>query len=574
MKILIYGKGWIGNQFAKICNDYVFGEYKDNYEEEIERVNPTHVISCIGRTHGENFTTIDYLEQPGKLNENIRDNLYSPLILSEICRRKNIHFTYLGTGCIFKYEDGISEFSEDDKPNFFGSSYSIVKGYTDQLMGDHVLNLRIRMPITELRHPRNFITKITTYEKICSVPNSMTVLPILLPYVLKLMNMKHTGTLNLTNPGVISHNEILEMYKDLVDPTFTWKNFTEEEQRQILLSDRSNNKLCTKKLEKIFPEIPHIHEAVRWCLERYTVGKNVLVTGGNGFIGSHFINNYSDYNTLVNLDAMYYCSRKDAVVPGKINYTFVKNDLSSCDFLINLLRKHSITHVVHFAAQSHVQNSFQESLQYTKDNIVGTHNLLEACRIYGSIKNFLHISTDEVYGDTLHTVMKDEQSIMCPTNPYSATKAAAELIVQAYRHSFKMPIMIARMNNVYGPNQHEEKVIPRFTSQLRNNKKITIHGDGSSTRDFMHVTDTVNALKIILEKGDQGEIYNVGCDPGNDITILDLAKKLIKSIKNTENFDDYLEFVPDRPYNDKRYYISNEKLKNLGWTQTIKFHHL
>jgi dTDP-glucose 4,6-dehydratase/UDP-glucose 4,6-dehydratase len=132
-----------------------------------------------------------------------------------------------------------------------------------------------------------------------------------------------------------------------------------------------------------------------------------------------------------------------------------------------------------------------------------------------------------------------------------------------------MPIVIARMNNVYGPHQHKEKVIPRFIDQLKNGKKLTIQGDGSATRDFMYVDDTVKALRVILDEGVNGDIYNVGCDHGNDITILDLAKTLIKIIKNTDNFDDYLEFVEDRPYNDKRYYISNDKLKELGWTQTV-----
>jgi len=577
MKVLIYGgRGWIGQQFIKVLKDknvdFEVGKNKTDYITEIKDVTPTHVVSFIGRTHGEGFSTIDYLEQPGKLKENINDNLFSPIMIAEACRGMGVHVTYMGTGCIFT-GDETTAFTEDSHPNFYGSSYSTVKGFTDRLMRnyDNVLNLRIRMPITDQKHPRNFITKITTYEKICSIPNSMSVLPLLLPYVVEMMDKNTTGTLNFTNPGVISHNEILEMYKEFVDSKFEWKNFSQEEQRQILLSERSNNHLDTTRLETLFPAVPSIHEAVKWCLERYNIGKNVLVTGGCGFIGSHFINSFDEYDTLVNIDALYYCSREDAVDPNKPNYTFVKNDLSSCDFLIKLLKKYSITHVVHFAAQSHVQNSFQESLQYTRDNVVGTHNLLEACRNYGSLKTFLHISTDEVYGDKSVDTMKTEQSIMCPTNPYSATKAGAELIVQSYIHSFNMPIMIARMNNVYGPHQHKEKVIPRFIDQLLNGEKITIHGDGSSTRDFMYVSDTVSALKIILERGEHGEIYNVGCDPDNDITILELAKKLIKITKNTEDFDDYLEFVPDRPYNDKRYYISNEKLKSLGWTQCVKF---
>lgn len=291
MKVLIYGaNGWIGSQFVKIMKndniDYVAGNVRvDNEKEllcEIEKEKPTHIVSFIGRTHGtvgdKKFTTIDYLEQEGKLVDNVRDNLYSPLMLAMICKEKKIHYTYLGTGCIFKFDDthpfGKEEngFTEQSHPNFFGSSYSIVKGYTDRLMhmfDDHVLNLRIRMPITGEKNPRNFITKITTYDKICSIPNSMTVLDELLPYALELMKLKHTGTLNFTNPGLISHNDILEMYKEIVAPDFTWTNFTPEEQRSILASDRSNNFLSTTNLQSLFPHVKSIKDSVKDCLIRY-----------------------------------------------------------------------------------------------------------------------------------------------------------------------------------------------------------------------------------------------------------------------------------------------------------------
>jgi 3,5-epimerase/4-reductase len=248
MLILVYGhKGWIGSQFIEILEKlgkkYVRGNARaDDYtslSEEIMSLSPTHIISFIGRTHGKIgdkvYKTIDYLEQDGKLVENVRDNLYAPLLLAKLSAENGIHYTYLGTGCIFKYDDDhpfgmeVNGFTEDSEPNFFGSSYSIVKGFTDKmfhLYDDCVLNLRIRMPITESYNPRNFITKITSYEKICSVPNSMTVLPELLPYVVDMMSKSVTGTVNLTNPGLISHNEMLKMYKEIVDPNFKWKNFT------------------------------------------------------------------------------------------------------------------------------------------------------------------------------------------------------------------------------------------------------------------------------------------------------------------------------------------------------------
>jgi dTDP-4-dehydrorhamnose reductase len=288
MNILIYGsKGWIGGMFIALLNKdfnnikyHVGSARADNIKDvmsELENIKPTHVISFIGRTHGPGYSTIDYLEQEGKLVENIRDNLFSPFILAQLCNQYNIHYTYLGTGCIFKYDDNINTFNEDDMPNFFGSSYSIVKGYTDSMMKmyKNVLNLRIRMPITNTPNPRNFITKITSYKKICSMPNSMTVLPTLLPYIVDMMKNNITGTINLTNPGVISHNEILELYKEIVDNNIKWENFTQEEQRRILLSDRSNNHLDTNKLSNMYPDVKNIKDAVIESLIEYK--KNQLL---------------------------------------------------------------------------------------------------------------------------------------------------------------------------------------------------------------------------------------------------------------------------------------------------------
>ena len=291
MKVLVYGsKGWIGSQFIALLkqNNISFVEGRERVDDivklshEIDQHKPTNIISFIGRTHGTHegrqYTTIDYLEQKGCVKFNVRDNLFAPLVLSKICTDKNIHYTYLGTGCIFQFDDNHpfekeeNGFTEDSKPNFFGSSYSIVKGYTDQLMHlyeNSVLNLRIRMPIIGKDHPRNFITKITTYEKICSISNSMTVLPELLPYVIEMMKQKTTGTLNLTNPGLISHNEILDMYREYVDHDFTWENFSVEDQNEILDSKRSNNFLDTSKLQRMFPQVKTIKASVKELLQTY-----------------------------------------------------------------------------------------------------------------------------------------------------------------------------------------------------------------------------------------------------------------------------------------------------------------
>jgi UDP-glucose 4,6-dehydratase len=268
-----------------------------------------------------------------------------------------------------------------------------------------------------------------------------------------------------------------------------------------------------------------------------------------------------------------------------------------------------------------VQNSFEDSLQYTNDNVLGTHTLLEACRRYsgstgvekrilkfidgmqssggierlvgsgniggdnliggdihdfvGKIQKFIHISTDEVYGESMlgsDSDKKTEESVLCPTNPYAATKAAAELIAQSYYHSFKMPILITRGNNVYGPNQYPEKLIPKFIQQLKSGQNVTIQGDGSNVRAFLHVKDVCRALTLVLEKGEVGEIYNIGSDEDSEYSVLEISRMLIKMVfPELEDVDKKITYVEDRPFNDKRYYISNDKVKKLGWEIEVDF---
>ena len=615
MKLLVYGaKGWIGSQFIRLLEEtntkYICGIARANNQEklreEILTVHPTHIVSFIGRTHGKiggkTYSTIDYLEQPYKLKENVRDNLYSPLLLAMIAKEYGLHYTYLGTGCIFKFDDQhpfeqeVNGFTEQSEPNFFGSGYSTVKGFTDQLMkmfGKTVLNLRIRMPITGEMNSRNFITKITTYEKICSIKNSMTVLPEMLPLVLDMMNKRLTGTINLTNPGLISHNEILDMFKEVVDPEFTYQNFSVEEQSKILAADRSNNYLDTSRLQELYPSVRHIKDAVRDCLVQYKNTykrkqkkenptkyiKLLFVTGGAGFIGSNFINyfceKYPDVK-IINFDALYYCANKDNVkkeIQQSDNYHFIEGNLQSFDLLRYIFQINEVTHILHFAAQSHVDNSFRDSIQYTKDNTMGTHNLLEVARLYcPTLKKFIHVSTDEVYGESkldADEKHKTEQSLLCPTNPYAATKVGAEALAQSYGHSFGLPIVITRGNNVYGPNQYPEKLIPKFIQLLKNDKKVTIQGDGSCVRAFLHSYDTSTAFEKVLLNGSVGEIYNLGCDEGMEFSVMEISKKLIEKMKGTTDYDKWIEYIPDRPFNDKRYYISNQKLKDLGWNVKV-----
>jgi dTDP-glucose 4,6-dehydratase len=304
---------------------------------------------------------------------------------------------------------------------------------------------------------------------------------------------------------------------------------------------------------------------------------NLLVTGGCGFIGSNFINYFFKKNNvlIVNLDAMYYCASENNILQEIRNderYIFVKGNLQSKDLVSFLLKKYNITHVIHFAAQSHVQNSFDDSMQYTLDNIVGTHVLLECCKERISfLKKIIHVSTDEVYGESGDD-MKHEGCILIPTNPYAATKAAAEMLVNSYIKSYGLPVIITRGNNVYGPNQYPEKLIPRFIQQLKNGEPVTIQGDGSAKRSFLHVYDTCSAFESVLLKGEIGEIYNIGANPyESEYTVYEIAKLLIGMIKGKCEINDFIKFIPDRPFNDSRYFISNTKLKELGWKIKIDF---
>lgn len=282
MKWLVYGGlGWIGSMITSRLREMeevvIEAEGRADDEVQVEQVllehKPDRVLCLIGRTHGPGHPTIDYLEHKDKLLINVRDNLYAPIVMTILCHKYNIHLTYLGTGCIFNNLAHEKQYNENDKPDFFGSSYSVVKGFTDQLLhfyNDTVLNVRIRMPIVGYHHQRNFITKIVQYEYICSIQNSMTVLPDMIPVLIDMAKKQVTGTINLTNPGTIEHNEILTMYKAYVDPDFTWKNFTNDEQNHVLLSERSNNHLDTSRLEILYPNILNIRDSVRLLLQHWT----------------------------------------------------------------------------------------------------------------------------------------------------------------------------------------------------------------------------------------------------------------------------------------------------------------
>jgi len=388
---------------------------------------------------------------------------------------------------------------------------------------------------------------------------------------------KVTGTVNLTNPGTITHNEILEMYREIVDPTLIWSNSPTGTTGVA----RSNCTLNTDRLEAMYPQVMPIKAAVRKVLEKMKEvifpydPQSVLITGGCGFIGSNtmsYLANKYPHIEFVNIDKMDYCSSEDYVmIKDRSKYTFYKGDINDTVLIREIFNKHQIDTVIHFAAQSHVDNSFGNSVTFTYDNIFGTHNLLESVRAYGKIRKFIHISTDEVYGEVSDDNLgcDEESSLLNPTNPYAASKASAEFIVRSYIHSFKLPIVITRGNNVYGQCQYPEKVIPRFIMQLLNNEKCTLHGRGESKRNFINVEDTARAIETVLLHGAIGEIYNIGTN--NEYTVRQMAEKLIQKLKPNDNVNDWINYVKDRDFNDRRYSVKATKLLRLGWKEQIRF---
>jgi len=281
--VIVGANGWIGQQCAEHLAAHdkkptvkAFGGRATDYAALVSflrECRATHLLSTMGRTHGnaegKHYPSIDYLELPGKLVENMNDNLLGPVTMMKIAHDLGIHFTYMGTGCIFEYDAAHPEvFGDDDLPNFFGSQYSVVKGVTDRiahLFGSETLNLRIRMPISSHPHPRDFITKITGYTNICPRENSMTVLDDLLPVAVDLMLSGVVGTVNLVNQGTMNHQEILKIYARYVDTEHKWNVVTGEEHDKLLKSKRSNNHLQPSKvLEKY--NIPTLEQSINRIL--------------------------------------------------------------------------------------------------------------------------------------------------------------------------------------------------------------------------------------------------------------------------------------------------------------------
>ena len=285
----------------------------------------------------------------------------------------------------------------------------------------------------------------------------------------------------------------------------------------------------------------------------------ILVTGGEGFIGSHMVKKLKDRgHKVVIVDKRHYCSLNE--------HSDTHVMCISDDRMRLLLTDNEVDIVINFAAETHVDRSFKGEEEFVRNNVLATTKFLLMCRDYGKLKKFIHISTDEVYGRSSYSDEGcKEDAKMDPTNPYSGSKAAAELMITSIAHSYNIPIIITRGNNVYGPGQYPEKLIPKFIVHSLIGIPHTIHGKGRYSRSFIYVTDTVNAIYCIYKRGKIGEAYNIGSE--DEFTPMYISK-VVGEIRGVEPS---MIFIEDRPYNDERYNISCEKLKSLGWVRLVPF---
>lgn len=312
--------------------------------------------------------------------------------------------------------------------------------------------------------------------------------------------------------------------------------------------------------------------------------KKILITGGAGFIGSHvvrrFVDRYTEYQ-IYNLDNLTYAGNLENLsdIESKVNYKFIKGDISNESFINNLFDEHKFTDVIHLAAESHVDRSIKDPLAFAKTNILGTMVLLNAFKqLWGDNwdnHRFYHISTDEVYGTLGESGLFSESTPYDPNSPYSASKASSDHFVRAYGETYGLHYVISNCSNNYGPHQFPEKLIPLFIHNIIQNKPLPVYGDGNYTRDWLYVIDHAQAIDLIFHEGKRGETYNVG--GFNEWTNINLVKELCRQMdlklnRKTGTSEQLISFIKDRPGHDFRYAIDASKIqKELGWTPSVSF---
>ena len=312
--------------------------------------------------------------------------------------------------------------------------------------------------------------------------------------------------------------------------------------------------------------------------------KNILITGGAGFIGSHVVRLFletSNEDKVYNLDALTYAGNLENLrdIENHPNYSFIHQDIVDLEAVRQVIQNNNITHIVHLAAESHVDRSIKDPLAFVQTNVIGTVNLLQAAKeFWGDSYDdrlFYHVRTDEVYGSLSDTGFFYEDTAYDPRSPYSASKASSDHFVRAYHHTYGLPVVISNCSNNYGPNQYSEKLIPLIIKNIIYNEPITIYGDGKNIRDWLYVEDHVSAIDLIFHKSKIGETYNIGGN--NEMTNNEITEILISKIDHKlgrckGKSRSLITYVKDRLGHDKRYAIDNSKIKkDLGWIPKYNF---
>lgn len=497
---------------------------------------------------------------------------FAPLYMSHQCKGAGIHFTYLN----MEIEDILHG-------NGQNNGKYLRKLLTCSNSNSVYLNMWM-MVHEDVDAIENMLHQFISYshkfhvDALYHVSVLRDILPIMCDIILKGKN----GSFELVNPTRISYGQILRLYHEYM--------YVEIDTNSDMLLDgvlyRSHPNTTTERLEReyfILPSYQSIQRLFKWIRKSNMIVTDVdltkktciLVTGGYGFIGSnliHYLYHKLPKCTIVNVDRLDYCSRRENLddILQSERVKCYEIDLCDTQALERIMKEHHVQYVMHLAAQSHVDNSFNNSLQFSRDNVYGTHSLLEASKNYGNLIRFLHVSTDEIYGETLQVDPFDEQILPNPTNPYAATKVGAEYIVKSYFHCFELPIMIVRGNNVYGPRQYPEKMIPKFITSIYHDRPCTVAGNGLMQRNFVYVEDVCSGLVTVLEKGKIDEIYNIGSH--DEKTVISIARTIIQTMKgNDVDVERYIQYVKDRYYNDFRYSINSEKIRALGWMPKVSF---
>lgn len=501
-------------------------------------------------------------------SNHVNDDFYEfflPLLFAEFCKRRGIHFTYLTQ----EYLSGIQS-----------------KEYVRKLLemkGMLYLNFWIIMNEDTNAKENGFVQFVDQAHRFCCGNEyHISVSSDLFPIVFDMIHQQKIGSYEMTNPTSIDFSKIVSLYSEYISKHVN--GITDEDVGTYPCHKGINTNILESEYF-VLPSYQALQRLMKRVRKTSMVRRDiklqskccVMVTGGFGFIGSnliHYLYHQFPKCQIVNIDRLDYCSRKENLddLLGSERVTCYQIDLCETEKVEKILRDHCVDYIFHLAAQSHVDNSFNNSLQFSRDNMYGTHSLLEACKNYGRIIRFLHVSTDEIYGETLQKDPFTEDVLPNPTNPYAATKVGAEYIVKSYFHCFELPIVIVRGNNVYGPRQYPEKMIPKFITSTLDVRPCTVAGNGLMQRNFIYVEDVCRGLVSVMEHGQIDQIYNIGSD--DEKSVLEIAKQIIQKMTGKDSEQDVCKqiiFVKDRYYNDFRYSINSDKIRKLGWKPKMTF---